>query len=443
MARPSRSRSLHIWANGRHVGEWAIPSRRGSELRYDPRWVTSREGRPLSLSLPFNIDGQPQRGDHVEFFFDNLLPDNDAIRRRIRERFHTTSSDAFDLLAAIGRDCVGAVQLLPEDTKPEINTTISATPLDDSAIEQLLRATVSGNPFRAEGDDEFRISIAGAHEKTALTRHNGRWCMPHGSTPTTHIVKLPLGQVGPRQMDLRTSVENEWLCGQILHHFAVPVAKSEIHAFGATRVLIVERFDRVLHSSGSYWLRLPQEDFCQATGRPASRKYESDGGPGLVEIARILQGSEARDQDLETLFTAQLLFWMLAAIDGHAKNFSVRLLAGGRYQLTPIYDVLSAWPIVGTRHDQMHIKKLKLAMALHGRNRHYHVVDIESRHFIETARACGFNGMETVIRAVIERSRSLADAIQLPSGFPGELFERVMTEFAKSAEVLARGLRDR
>lgn len=440
MGRPSRSRSLQIWANARHVGEWVIPSRGAAELRYDREWVTSKEGRPLSLSLPFNLDGQPQRGDRVEFFFDNLLPDNDSIRRRIRERFHTTGIDAFDLLAAIGRDCVGAVQLLPEGAKPAPTNTISATPLDDAAVEQILKAAVSGRPFGAETDDDLRISIAGAHEKTALTKHNDRWCLPHGSTPTTHIFKLPLGRIGPKQVDLRASVENEWLCGQILRHFGVAVARSEIHTFGATKVLVVERFDRTLHSSRTHWLRLPQEDFCQATGRPASRKYESDGGPGLVEIARILQGSEERDRDLETLFAAQLLFWMLAAIDGHAKNFSLRLLAGGRYQLTPLYDVLSAWPIVGTRHDQMHIKKLKLAMPLHGKNRHYNVVAIESRHFVETARTCGFDRIGDILRAVIDKSHSLTEAIQLPPGFPTELFDRVMTEFARSAEILARSL---
>jgi serine/threonine-protein kinase HipA len=261
--------------------------------------------------------------DKVAFFFDNLLPDSDAIRQRIRSRFRTKSGDAFDLLEAIGRDCAGAVQLLPEGTTPEGVTHISVTPLDDSEVEKTLLGSVSER-FRSHGDDDFRISIAGAQEKTALTWHKKRWCRPHGATPTTHIFKLPLGLVGGRQMDMRTSLENEWLCAQILKGYGLPVASCELKQFGSTKSLVVERFDRVLHSSRRYWLRLPQEDFCQATGTPSSKKYEADGGPGLVEISRVLHGSVSREDDLTTLLRAQLLFWMLAATDGHAKNWPWR-----------------------------------------------------------------------------------------------------------------------
>ena len=143
-------------------------------------------------------------------------------------------------------------------------------------------------------------------------------------------------------MDMRESLENEWLCSRLLAAYGVPVADCEVRQFGSTKALVVERFDRKLHSSGRYWLRLPQEDFCQATGTPSTTKYEADGGPGILEIARILQGSDSRDDDLATLMRAQLLFWMLAAIDGHAKNFSIRILPQNHFRLTPLYDVMSA-----------------------------------------------------------------------------------------------------
>lgn len=442
MPRPSRSRALRIWANGHHVGEWRIAATGPMELEYDRQWIRSVEGRPLSLSLPFNLDGQPQRGDRVRSFFDNLLPDSDAIRQRVRDRFHTTTSDAFDLLAAIGRDCVGALQLLPEGATPPKHTVISASPIDDGAIEKLLRATVSGQSLPGQEDD-FRISIAGAQEKTALTWHNERWCSPHGATPTTHIFKLPLGRIGATQMDMRSSVENEWLCGELLRGFGVPVASSEIHVFGTTKVLVVKRFDRALHPSGTYWLRLPQEDFCQATGTPPSRKYEADGGPGLADIARILQGSETRDEDLATLFRAQLLFWMLAATDGHAKNFSLRLLAAGRYRLTPLYDVVSAWPIVGGRADQVHTKKLKLAMALRGKHTHYRVSEIDGRHFVSTAKACGFDGMKGIFDDIVEKTEAVVAEVssRLPPRFPGDLFDVVTTGLKSSAAAVGRTLR--
>ncbi len=446
MGRRSLSRALDIWANGQRVGQWRLPARGPMELQYDPAWVASAEARPLSLSLPFNLDNLPLKGERIGFYFDNLVPDSDAIRRRLQSRFHTRAQDAFDLLEAIGRDCVGAVQLLPEGQTPENVFSIAAEPLDDEALERLLQAAVSSPlPGQALENDDFRISLAGAQEKTALLWHEGRWCRPRGATPTTHIFKFPLGLVGHRQADMRTSVENEWLCTQILTAYGRPVAPCAIRRFGEQKVLVVERFDRKLHSSGAWWLRLPQEDFCQATGTPASLKYESDGGPGLLPIARILQGSQARDEDLATLLRAQLLFWMLAATDGHAKNFSLSLLPSGRYRLTPLYDVLSAWPLVGSGPGKLDRRELKLAMALRSKNSHYQLADIQRRHFNTTARLCGLGpNMEPIIADVLERTPAVIAqvAAQLPGGFPEEVFSAVahgLIDSARRLEAMAAG----
>ncbi|HTB75678.1 MAG TPA: type II toxin-antitoxin system HipA family toxin [Polyangiaceae bacterium] len=441
MARPSASRALGVWANGRRVGQWLLPTSGPTEFSYDAGWVESQEGRPISLSLPINLDGQPLKGEKVNSFFDNLLPDSEGIRQRIRSRYSTRSASAFDLLEAIGRDCVGALQLLPEGKVPQGVTTIDVTALSDGEIERLLIGTVS-EPVRVAGEEEdFRISIAGAQEKTALTWHDGRWCKPHGATPTTHIFKLPLGLVGGRKMDMTASLENEWLCAQLLAAYGMPVASCEVKQFGATKALVVSRFDRHLHPSKRYWLRLPQEDFCQATGTPSSQKYESDGGPGLAEISRVLQGSEERENDLATLLRAQLLFWMLAATDGHGKNFSIRLLAQGRYRLTPLYDVLSAWPITGPRHNQVHLKKLKLAMSLRGtKTKHYRVEEMNRRLFNLTARQCGLGSdMESIITDVLTTTPEVIKRVErrLPKGFPADLFESMTTGLRKAATQLA------
>ena len=324
---PGSTRALAVWANGVRVGLWRLPSRGAMEFQYDERGCRRTKPGRCRCRCRWCPDRAARKGAAVEAYFDNLLPDSEPIRRRLQDRFRTASRSAFDLLAAIGRDCVGAVQLLAPDATPTDIHKIDATALNESAIARELGAVTSpNNP--ADNEEEFRISIAGAQEKTALLRHNGRWCRPAGSTPTTHIFKLPLGLVGNRQADMRTSVENEWLCARIVAAFGLPVANCEIDEFGEHKVLIVERFDRTLHSSGRYWLRLMQEDFCQATGTPWHRKYQADGGPGLIEIARILRGSTESQQDLRTVFRAQLLFWMLAATDGHAKNFSIRILAG-------------------------------------------------------------------------------------------------------------------
>jgi serine/threonine-protein kinase HipA len=436
-----RIRELTVWANGSRVGNWRLPGRGAMEFQYDVSWLESPESRPLSLSLPLTATRAPHKGAKVAAYFDNLLPDSESIRRRLQQRFQTESGDAFDLLAAIGRDCVGAIQILPPDHPPADIRRIDSTPLSDEEIGRELTGVTSSSNMLVHGEDDFRISIAGAQEKTAFLRHHGRWCRPHGSTPTTHIFKLPLGLVGNRQADMRTSVENEWLCARIAAAFDLPVASCQIGEFRQAKVLVVERFDRQLHSSGKYWLRLMQEDFAQATGTPWQHKYQVDGGPGVLDIARVLRGSADAPADLATLFKAQVLFFLLAATDGHAKNFSLRILAAGQFRLTPLYDVLSAWPVIGKRANQIPFEKARLAMALPGERPRYHLAAIQRRHFESLGRKLGLG--EGGAAALLDDMRSKVDAVtsrvadELPKAFPTALADRVFDGMARSAKLLA------
>jgi serine/threonine-protein kinase HipA len=439
MGRKSRSRALSVWVNGKHAAEWRIPTRGNVEFQYVPSWVKSDEGRPLSLSLPFSLDNAPIRGEAVDHYFDNLLPDSESIRQRLQKRFHTKSRNAFDLLVAIGRDCVGAVQLMPADENPGDVHTIDAQPLSEKQIEAALIRTTAPALLADHSEDDFRISIAGAQEKSAFLYHQGKWCRPLGATPTTHIFKLPLGLVGGIQADMRSSVENEWLCSRILQSYGLPIAKCEVTQFGTKKVLVVERFDRLLHNSGRYWLRLIQEDFCQAMGLPSSMKYERDGGPGILELARVLRGSENRDKDLEHLLKAQILFWMLAAGDGHAKNFSLRILSQGRYQLTPLYDVLSYWPIIGKAPNKMSWQKVKLAMSVRGTNKHYLLKDILRRHFNQMATNSGIgDSAEPLIKAILAQTPSVIASVQreTPKGFPQEVLDPILSGLTESKRKL-------
>ncbi len=441
MGRPSHSRTLSVWTNGQRVGTWTFNRRGEHSLQYDTEWMNSAAGRPLSLSLPFTGD-IALKGERVRNFFDNLLPDSDAIRLRIATRFKTEGAEAFDLLQAIGRDCVGAVQLLGEDESATDVQSITGTPLSESEIEALLVQTTRDGPLgNLEDVKDLRISLAGAQEKTALLWHKSQWMRPHGSTPTTHILKLPIGMVGHRQADFSTSVENEWLCMNLLAEFGLPVAKTEILTFGSQQVLSVERFDRQRHSSGDWIMRLPQEDFCQAMGVPSHGKYESDGGPGLSDLAGVLKGSIQAQKDLTTLLTTQLLFWMLAAPDGHAKNFSIRVLPQGRYQLTPLYDVMSIWPVEGNGPNQFSMFKAKMAMAVMGKNKHYLFKDIQRRHFNNMASKCfDRSDAEDVIQRVLETAPMAIEAMgrRLPEGFPDWIAASVFNGLRVSAGLLER-----
>lgn len=440
MGRPSKARALSVWANGERVGTWTLPARGDMEFVYDPTWMAAEAGRPLSLSLPFT-GTQALRGAAVSHYFENLLPDSESIRKRLATRFKTDTLEAFDLLQAIGRDCVGAIQLLGADESPTHVRCIEGTPLHEGEVEELLLLAVGSGPHpRVEDDDNFRISLAGAQEKTALLWHEGRWKRPHGATPTTHILKLPIGLVGARKADFSTSVENEWLCMELLRELGLPTAKTEMLQFGKQKVLSVERFDRQMHSSGSWLLRLPQEDFCQVFGTAPHRKYESDGGPGIADIARVLAGSVSAPADLKTFLKTQVLFWMMAAPDGHAKNFSLRVLPRGRYALTPIYDVMSIWPVEGKGASQFSWHKAKLAMALQGKSRHYHFKDIQRRHFNSTAaRYFQRDSAEDVIEEVLQGLERAIAAVtaRLPAGYPERVATSVFEGLRRTARLLA------
>lgn len=427
MGRKSHTRALSIWANGQRVGTWRIPARGDMELLYDTGWKQSTVGRPLSLSLPFGVGDAPLRGERINHYFDNLLPDSDVIRRRLAARFGTATTEPFDLLAALGRDCVGAVQLLGEDDVPTGLDRIDGTPLSDDDVGRVLDQ--ASGVVVAAGDDDFRLSLAGAQEKTALLFHDGRWMRPHGATPTTHILKLPLGLVGNKRADLTASVENEWLCLAILRAYGLPAANAEIVHFGAHKALSVERFDRALHRDGGWLLRLPQEDFCQALGVPPHLKYESHGGPGVPDLAGLLRRSETAREDLDTLFAALIVFWMLAAPDGHAKNFSLRLLPGGRFCLTPLYDVMSIWPVEGDGANQWSWHKAKLAMAVHGKHKHYAMRDITRRHFSAMAEHCLLGDIATpIVERLIAMTPQVIESVgaALPAGFPARVAERIL-----------------
>ena len=442
MGRKSHQRALDLWMNGEHVGTWRMTGNR-EELQYASAWHASPQGRPISLSLPLLPGNRPHRGPEVDAYFDNLLPDSLPIRKRIAQRFGVTSAQAFDLLEQVGRDCVGALQLMPEGQPPGDVRVINASALREKDVEAQLESALTpqhGNFGLSadEASDAFRFSLAGAQEKTALLHYEGRWMLPHGATPTTHILKLPLGTVGPLKLDMHDSVENEWLCLKILRAYELPVTNCQIEQFGRFKVLVVERFDRAW--SADWLIRLPQEDFCQVTGTPPEQKYEAEHGPGMKEILSKLLGSINANTDRRNFLKAQLLFWLLAAPDGHAKNFSVRIEAQGRFSLTPLYDVLSAYPLIGKGEGQLDNQKIKLAMAVRGKNKHWYMNEIARRHWNSMAKSYGLGeDFEDVIGEVIERTPKVVDDVrrQLTVDFPNQVSQPIFQGLTAAVARLA------
>lgn len=426
MARRPTHVPLKVYLNGRLVGRLRRESSGAIDFVYDKSWLDWDNAIPVSVSLPLREDRYI--GDPVLAVFENLLPDNDDIRRRLAERAKAKGPDPYNLLSAVGRDCVGALQFLPDGVAAGLAGAINARLVTDEEIAKIV-SDLARSPLGVGEDQEFRISLAGAQEKTALLYWDGKWRVPHGTTATTHILKPQIGRL-PNGIDLLNSVENEHFCLELVAALGLPVAKSQIIDFAGKRVLSIERFDRTRTRDGRL-LRVPQEDCCQALSIPPSRKYESDGGPGIRAIYDLLKGSDVPDEDHKTLFKAQIVFWLLGATDGHAKNFSIHLAPGGRFRLTPLYDIVSTQPSLES--GQISQNQMKLAMAV-GTNRHYVVHTILGRHFKQTADACGLpaNTLKAIIEELGDTGKGKIDAVvsSLAADFP----ESVADSITKAAK---------
>ncbi|PSV10464.1 type II toxin-antitoxin system HipA family toxin [Photobacterium leiognathi] len=429
---------LTVAMNGILVGSLTKASSGAISFQYDPSWLSRPGARAISLSMPLRHDAY--HGDIPYNFFDNLLPDNEEIRSRIQSRFQAATKRPFDLLSTIGGDCVGAIQLYPPQHSLQDVRQIQAEPLTESRMAQVLRGYQSDAPLGMLDDmDDFRISIAGAQEKTGLLWYQDQWHLPLGSTPTSHILKLPIGILPHKNIDLSDSCENEWLCLKIAAAFGFEVNDANIIYVEEIKALALTRFDRRWSQDGSWLMRLPQEDMCQALGVAPALKYESDGGPNIASIMQFLLGSRTSTQDREVFFKAQILFWLLAAIDGHGKNFSLFLEPESRYSMTPLYDIISAYPLMDS--NSIPKQKAKMAMALTGTKKYYKWQTIQPRHFLSTAKAVGFSTqranelmseMKNQAPSVIEKVRQ-----QLPNDFPTEISESIFNGVLKQAGRLA------
>lgn len=433
---------LIAYMNGERVGVFTKLTNGAHQFLYDKEWIESKKGRPLSLSLPLQY--QAHTSSCVLNYFDNLLPDLNEVRDRIVARYQADSRLAFDLLKQVGKDCVGAISLHATEGTPNPKK-LDYEVLTSEHLGKVLAAYKADLPLgMLREDHDFRISVAGVQEKTALLKKGEQWCIPKGATPTTHIIKLPIGEIKQPNaiLDMTDSVENEYLCILLAKELGFSVPHAEIIHCEDTKAIAIERFDRRWGKDNSWLIRLPQEDMCQAFGKPSAIKYESDGGPGIAEIMDLLLGSSNALADREAFMRFQVFQWIIGATDGHAKNFSLFLEPSGTYRLTPFYDILSAYPILGGKG--LNVRSLKLAMGLKAsKGKKYQLDKIYARHFIDTAKSVGFplDKMNVILDDFIEKLPTAIEAVsqQLPEGFPEHISSTVFRESMKRVRRLSLG----
>jgi len=319
---------LAVWLYGDLVA--LITQERRLRLKYTVEALAKYElGFPLlSLALPLRTE----RYTHlpVGAFLDGLLPEGEA-RRALSRDLSLRADDTFGLIRALGRDCAGAIVIQPaDDPAPPHATTYSARQLSDAEIADLV-ANLREAPLGAGG--RVRISLAGIQEKLLLTcMADGSWGQPVDGTPSTHILKPQIDRY-PK------TVENELFCMRLAKQLGLPVADVDIMTVFGRKLIMVERFDRVVHENGSVD-RIHQEDFCQATSFPPAQKYEEDGGPPLKRVADILQVAASSDA-IDDLLRAVTLNVIIGNGDAHAKNFSLLHDQVGAVRLAPLYDIMS------------------------------------------------------------------------------------------------------
>jgi serine/threonine-protein kinase HipA len=388
---------LHALANGRAMGRVLWDSGRDRlGFEYDRSWQANPQAYPLSLSMPLVATSHGHAA--VEPFLWGLLPDNNEILRRWGQRFHVSPRNPFRLLAHVGKDCAGAVQLVKPEAMPDYVAGSEKGKVDwltEEEITARMELLRRDDSVWRTGEDTGQFSLAGAQPKTAFYHDpkRDRWGVPSGVIPTTHIFK-------PAKGTFEGYAENEHFCLRLAQELGLPAASSRIHHFKGIPVIVVERYDRL--RTGDKVIRIHQEDACQALGRMPQQKYQNEGGPSSREIFGLLHDwSSDRQADEEVFVRSLVLNWMLYGTDGHAKNYSLLIAPGNQVRLAPLYDIASALPYP----DAVPPRKAKLAIKIGGQ----YLVSRIGRHEWEKFAAEHRLDKEALLEDILTMAKALPD----------------------------------
>lgn len=337
-----------------------------TEDRHGKHWFSyDLDGPERNLSLSMPRRRQPWDPERVEPFLDGLLPDNQGARVEIARRYGAVAGNTFTLLAAVGRDCAGAVQFLRPDAMDELDEG-ALVPMSDSDIGQRLHELITSRQpsWQARGE---HWSLAGAQEKVALHRREGQWYQATGAIPTTHIIK-------PGVTDLHCQAYNEVLCLEAVRLLGVPTATTDYVDFAGTPAVVSRRWDRYVAADGSV-TRVHQEDLCQALAVHPAQKYQADGGPTPGDVIALLR-SLRLEEDIWLFVRALAISFLLGATDAHAKNYAILHAEDAPPRLAPLYDIASIYPYSPGRSQR------RLAMKIGSR---YGYDEITLRHWLTFA----------------------------------------------------------
>lgn len=323
-------------------------------FQYDEAWRTSQESFPLSLSM--RLIAEEHGHTVIEAFLWGLLPDNEQVLDRWASRFHTSARNPFALIGYVGEDCAGAIQFVRPERLQRLRTESLDSEIEwltDYEVGERLRILRQDHSAWRLQTDSAQFSLAGAQPKTALLFRNGRWGIPSGRTPSTHILKPPTGTWDGH-------AENEHFCLELAASLGLIASKSVVMRFDEEVAIVIERYDRF--ARGLQIMRRHQEDFCQALALPPSKKYQNEGGPSIRDGVELLRANSTRPQeDVGRFLDATIFNWLIGGSDAHAKNYALLLGFQPSVRLAPLYDIASILP-----YPKVQIQKVKMAMKIGG-----------------------------------------------------------------------------
>lgn len=385
------NRTLEVWCFGRLAG-LLVDDGEALSFTYDEKWMVGGYP-PLSQALPLRKENSERQ---VKAFFGGLLPEGD-LRKMLARELGVSDENDFSILEHVGGDCAGAVSLYLPGKAPGASRG-RVDWLDDAQVANLVKE-LPDRPMYAAPDDEYRLSLAGAQDKLPVVLGEGqRIGIPRDGEPSTHILKTPIA-------GLPATVLNEAFCLRLGAELGISVAPAEPRKVSGEAMLLVKRYDR--SEVDEKTTRLHQEDFCQALGIESYRKYESEGGPTLLNCVQLLRDvSKTPAADLPRFLDAWALSFLAGNHDAHGKNYSLLYDPGGP-SLAPAYDVLCT--IVYRRR---HLKKMdkKMAMKVGGQRYAERLTKDQLERFLEDA-GYGLAPSRRRLRALADRAPEAARKI--------------------------------
>ena len=400
-------RRLFTWYDGMMVGSFTLDAAGDVAFSY-----SDDTPFPVSLSMPLDGGWKPEAPYR---FLDGLLPDDNNERWRMKDALGSASIHPFDLLDSI--DTAGGLTFTSDDHEPSFNDAalVPFTPEDIEAEVHRI-STTNANPWDIEL--KGRYSLAGTQGKFTMARYGDHWFKPSGAVPSTHIVKPDI-----KGLPYSSLVENASM--GIVDAAGIPVPHHGILTAGSSRAFIVERFDRLIQSSGLA-KRLHIEDMTQSLGVSRDEKYDVEA----ADICRVLNAVDPTGELAYSWFEQFALNCSVGNCDAHAKNYSV-IIEPGHVALSPMYDVVST--MTWDQFDKA------LAMTI---NEKWYPWEIAPTDWKVEAENAGLDGWRVADRAIeismLVREASQEVFEQLPTHLRGSVIQAI--EHSNEAMVPTRSM---